>query len=72
MLLGLNDAQPNTGIRSRIEEKSVGASRRDVGTSLEPFGNTFKAAGASVRKNGELSQAVKWWAHKDSNLGPAD
>ena len=68
---------PQVPIRGIVPRGNDRLSKRspwqtDVGTSLEPLAQTFQTGWRGVRKINKLFQAVDWWAHKDSNLGPAD
>jgi hypothetical protein len=48
------------------------ASRTNVGTPLEPFPSLRTPAELWCKNLVLEFQLFDWWAHKDSNLGPAD
>jgi hypothetical protein len=50
----------------------VWASRANVGTSLEPFASPRTLEEPRCKDFVLEFQWFDWWAHKDSNLGPAD
>src|SRR4029077_21107545 len=49
----------------------VRASRANVGTSLEPFASPRTLEEPRCKDFVFEFQGFDWWAHKDSNLGPA-